>query len=294
MKQPLVSVRVVTYNHEKYIQQCLEGILMQRTDFPFEIVIGEDCSTDHTQEIVFDYEKRFPEIIRVITSEKNVGGMQNIIRVHQACSGKYIANCEGDDYWIDPLKLQKQVDFMEAHPGMTLCFHNAIILNEATAATRIFFETQPHEILSFDEVCNITTPTAGVMARSDVLATQPEWRLKIWCGDLLARLWCAHHGTVGYLNEIMSVYRRHPGGLDIQMRSQPQKYYEDTLYVYREFDRETNFEHTDVIQRQTLRTQERLLFRRLGRLYFLLRPGQIVARLKEYAGWIDRQKRLNG
>jgi glycosyltransferase involved in cell wall biosynthesis len=82
---PLVSVQVITYNHERFVAQCLEGILMQRTNFPFEVIVGEDCSTDRTREIVFDYGRRFPDLIRVITSESNVGGLQNILRVQQAC-----------------------------------------------------------------------------------------------------------------------------------------------------------------------------------------------------------------
>ncbi|MBI4315421.1 MAG: glycosyltransferase, partial [Chloroflexi bacterium] len=127
---PLVSVRTVTYNHEGFIARCLEGILMQRTSFPFEVVVGEDCSTDRTREIVLAYAAEFPDKIRVITSERNVGGARNAVRVQQACRGKYQAFCEGDDYWVDPLKLQKQVNFMETHPEIPLCFHNAFVINE--------------------------------------------------------------------------------------------------------------------------------------------------------------------
>jgi glycosyltransferase involved in cell wall biosynthesis len=134
---PLVSVRTLTYNHEKYIAQCLEGILMQRTNFPFEVVVGEDCSTDRTQEIVLAYEKKYPDKIRAITSERNVGAARNIVRVQQACQGKYHAFCEGDDYWIDPLKLQKQVDFMEAHPDVSLCFHNVFVVKESNYSVRL-------------------------------------------------------------------------------------------------------------------------------------------------------------
>ena len=115
-KTPLVSVKMITYNHAPYIAEAIEGVLQQKTDFPFELVIGEDCSTDGTQEIVFDYQKKYPDIIRVITSNKNVGAHKNGIRTEKACRGKYIAFCEGDDYWHHPRKLQKQVDFLERHP----------------------------------------------------------------------------------------------------------------------------------------------------------------------------------
>ena len=187
MTVPLVSVRVATYNQEKYIAQCIEGVLMQKTDFPVEIIIGEDCSTDRTREIVLKYRDQNADRIKAILPDQNQGPSLNTMRIQQACQGKYHAMCEGDDYWIDPTKLQKQVDFMEAHPDFSLCFHNAFILNEATAATRLFFESSPKESLEFDAVCRLHTPTASVMARSAILSTLPEWRTKIWSGDLLFR-----------------------------------------------------------------------------------------------------------
>jgi len=113
---PLVSVKMITYNHKPYIAQSIEGVLMQETDFPFELVIGEDCSTDGTREIVFAYQKKHPDIIRVITSGKNVGMNKNSRRTSKLCRGKYIAFCEGDDYWHHPEKLQIQVAYLEAHP----------------------------------------------------------------------------------------------------------------------------------------------------------------------------------
>ena len=108
MKDPLVSVHMVTYNHRPYIAQALEGALQQQTHFPFEVVIGEDCSTDGTRDIVFDYQKRYPELVRVITSDRNVGPNANGLRVSEACRGKYIAYCDGDDFWHHPRKLQSR------------------------------------------------------------------------------------------------------------------------------------------------------------------------------------------
>ena len=116
MTEPLVSVKMITYNHAPYIAQAIEGVLMQKTNFPIELVIGEDCSTDGTREIVFEYQKKYPDIIRVITSDKNVGMKKNGYRTTKACRGKYVAFCEGYDYWHHPDKLQKQVDYMESHP----------------------------------------------------------------------------------------------------------------------------------------------------------------------------------
>lgn len=121
MQDPLVSIKMITYNHEPHIEQAIKGVLSQRTNFAFELVIGEDCSIDGTRQIVLDYQRKYPNNIQVITSDKNVGSRKNGIRTALACKGKYLALCEGDDYWHNPEKLQKQVNYMESHPecGLT-------------------------------------------------------------------------------------------------------------------------------------------------------------------------------
>jgi glycosyltransferase involved in cell wall biosynthesis len=122
MTEPLVSIMMITYNHAPFIAQAIEGVLQQNTNFPIELVIGEDCSTDVTREIVIDYQRKHPDIIRVITSDKNVGAKKNGLRTLRAGRGKYIAFCEGDDYWHDNNKLQKQVDYLETHPECGLVY----------------------------------------------------------------------------------------------------------------------------------------------------------------------------
>src|ERR1017187_8839583 len=120
---PLVSVAMITFNHRPYIERAVKCVLNQETDFNVELVIGEDCSTDGTRELVFDLQRRHPEIIRVVTSEHNVGA-QNILRTERACRGKYLAYCEGDDYWNDPSKLAKQVAFLESRPDYVMVHSN--------------------------------------------------------------------------------------------------------------------------------------------------------------------------
>lgn len=122
---PLVSVGMITYNHEKYIGRAIEGVVLQQRPFPVELIIGEDCSTDKTREIVFQYQQRHPDLIRMITSEKNVGMRTNGLRTYAAARGKYLAFCEGDDYWHDPEKLQRQVDYLEGHPECGMVYTNA-------------------------------------------------------------------------------------------------------------------------------------------------------------------------
>ncbi len=122
MGKPLASVFMITYNHAPYIANAIDGVLKQKTNFQYELVIGEDCSTDGTREIVLKYYEKYPETIRLITSDKNIGAKQNGLRTERACRGKYMAFCEGDDYWHSPQKLQKQVEYLELNPECGLVF----------------------------------------------------------------------------------------------------------------------------------------------------------------------------
>ena len=118
MNNVTVSVLMITYNHENFIREAIEGVLMQKTDFPIELIIGEDCSTDGTRKIVMEYASKYPDIIRPLLPDSNLGMMKNFIETMQAATGKYIALCEGDDYWTDPYKLQKQVDILNKLPDI--------------------------------------------------------------------------------------------------------------------------------------------------------------------------------
>lgn len=141
---PLVSVRCITYNHEPYIAQAIDGFLMQKTNFPFEVVIHDDASTDKTADIIREYEKKYPLIIKPIYQTENQyskgnGAVTKV--VNTKLKGKYIAFCEGDDYWIDENKLQVQFDFMEYHPECSLCVHNTIIHDLMNKSNDMFFFT---------------------------------------------------------------------------------------------------------------------------------------------------------
>jgi glycosyltransferase involved in cell wall biosynthesis len=133
--QPLVSVVMITYNHARYIERAIKSVLGQQTAFPFELVIGEDQSTDGTREIVLDYQKKYPETIRVVTDAVNVGMHKNYYRVEQACRGKYLAYCEGDDFMHHPQKLQKQADYLESHPACGLVYSDHDRFYEHTGKT---------------------------------------------------------------------------------------------------------------------------------------------------------------
>jgi glycosyltransferase involved in cell wall biosynthesis/RimJ/RimL family protein N-acetyltransferase len=121
LESPIVSVFVMVYNHEIFLADCLDGLLMQKCNFNFDIVVGEDCSVDNSREILLDYQNKYPGKFKLLLHKNNIGANQNQLEVLKNCKGKYIAFCEGDDYWTDPLKLQKQVDFLEGNPDYSMC-----------------------------------------------------------------------------------------------------------------------------------------------------------------------------
>ncbi len=219
-EKPLVSVQTLTYNQAPFIRQCIEGVLMQITNFPFELVIGEDCSTDGTRAIVLEYAKKYPGIIRAITSDSNVGVVKNALRVKLACQGKYMASCEGDDYWIDPHKLQKQVDFLEAHPEYPGCFHPAFWLeqNMGKMQKALFEPPVKQEDYTLDDLLEYTNfiPTASAIYRNHIVKERPAWIFQAPVGDFLLHVLALYtwgFERIGYIDEPMSVYREHSGGI---------------------------------------------------------------------------------
>lgn len=222
MTQPLVSVKMITYNHAPFITQAIEGILRQKTTFPFELVIGEDCSTDGTREIVIDYQKKHPDIIRVITSDKNVGMKRNGLRTLKACQGKYIAFCEGDDYWHHPGKLQKQVDYMERHPECGLVFTECdIYLQRANKIVRNVndssgFRSPMHfDIEQIIEQAGKVVKTCTVMGRRNlidrVINEDPylHQNEKFLMGDIQLFAELSLISKVYYCPESLATYRIH-------------------------------------------------------------------------------------
>lgn len=153
MKKPLVSICCITYNHESYIKNALDGFVMQKTNFPFEIVISDDCSKDETRKVIEEYKIKYPNLIRDVSPQKNLGVSKNFSYVQQCAHGKYIAICEGDDYWTDQYKLQKQVDFMEKHPDYSVCWHRCTYFSINSS---IIVEDNCDKILKDKEGVDIT------------------------------------------------------------------------------------------------------------------------------------------
>ena len=212
----MISVLMITYNHEQYIQQAIEGVLMQQCDFPYEVVIGEDFSTDSTREICEQFAKQYANILRLLPTERNLGMMPNFIRTWQACTGNYIALCEGDDYWTDPYKLQKQVDFLESNPTFIFVFHDAYFLNQKTNERRLRIDTKKIDnVVDLKSVILEKNITTASLVYRNILDNKsiPDWFIKIMNGDYGLCVLLAEKGPGWYFPDAMSVYRVHDGGV---------------------------------------------------------------------------------
>tara|TARA_R110001583_G_scaffold8896_2_gene41975 strand:- start:24503 stop:25489 length:987 start_codon:yes stop_codon:yes gene_type:complete len=219
MTKPLVSINCITYNHENYIAKTIEGFLIQKTTFPIEIVICEDASTDNTAKIIQEYVDKYPDLIIPLFQETNQyskGKNPGFEIAMPKCRGKYIAHCEGDDYWTDPYKLQKQVDFMESNTEYSFIFHDCEIFDQKTGEKNLRVGNR-----QIDEVVNLESiilennvPTASIMHRNILdFRLLPQWYLTISKGDYALVILLSERGLGKYLPDVMSVYRVHSGGV---------------------------------------------------------------------------------
>lgn len=208
----VVSVCMITYNHENYIKQAIEGVLMQQTSFPIELIIGEDCSTDNTRKICIEYQAKYPDIVRLILPEKNLGIKRNFIETMQAAKGNYIALCEGDDYWTDPLKLQKQVDFLEINPDYRLSFHKVDVISEGVQQTDLYQHLEEREYFATEIFEKWTVPTCSILFRNNF---KLKWNKNILFGDIFLFLSILEHGKAYCHNFLGAAYRRNIGGISV-------------------------------------------------------------------------------
>ena len=230
ISEPVVSICCITYNHEQYISEAINSFLMQETDFPFEVVIGEDCSTDNTRKIVEKYKEMYPNIIKLIVSENNVGMQANGQRTMEACIGEYMALCEGDDYWTDKNKLQIQKDFLESNPEYIICYtdveafnENGIIQDYIGGATK---DLTADELKKATPINTLTTMYRNIM--KDKFSA--EFKASKY-GDLFIWSILGYYGKGKYLPQIKPArYRVHSGGVH-SGASQIDKY-DNTLITY--------------------------------------------------------------
>lgn len=212
-----LTVVTTTYNQEKYIGQAIEGMLMQKTNFPFRIIISNDCSTDKTGKILKDYQEKYPDKIQIIDNEKNLGAMGNFI--HTLASVKdteYVALCDGDDFWTDENKLQKQVDFLDNNGDFNICFHKS----------KLFYQNREKEDCIIPKNIEEVTDINDLVKQNYIVANSVVYRWKfnntnleeifpkdIVPGDYYIHLLHAQDGKIKMIDEVMSSYRRHNEGM---------------------------------------------------------------------------------
>lgn len=220
MSEILVSISCITYNHAPYIRECLDGFLMQKTSFGIEVLIHDDASNDGTIEIINEYEKKYPEIIKPIIQKENqfsqgkrgLNAKYNFSRA----KGKYIALCEGDDYWTDPLKLQKQVDFLEANEDFSICFHNIKIKREDE--NKIVDDNITPSVSDITDIYRLAegnylhTPSV-VFRKNQTVFDELLTLNNLVAGDYVLHMLNAKYGKIMKLSDTMAVYRIHKGGI---------------------------------------------------------------------------------
>ncbi|ENY3729151.1 glycosyltransferase family 2 protein [Enterobacter kobei] len=204
----LISVCCITYNQENYIDDCISSILQQKLPYNYEIIVGDDCSSDTTREKLKLWSLKFPGKITIIYNEKNLGPNGNILSVFKKAKGEYIAFCEGDDYWIDEYKLLKQYNALTRHPEAGFCFHSAY-MEQCNKRLKSFSLGNVERKFYTKDVLQVVgqfAPTASYMFKSDIINKLPFWFTECCVGDLFLELYSMKNGGV-YLPEPMSVYR---------------------------------------------------------------------------------------
>lgn len=221
--RPELSVVMIAWNVERFIAQALDSALMQEVDFDYEVVIGEDSSTDRTRDIVMDYAERRPDRIRPILRPANLGMNRNFMETLAAARGRFIALLDADDYWTSPHKLSRQIAFLRDNPSCSICFHNALVVYEdGEREPHPFHMAQPQFLISHHIPKPISTledlaggnfmQTCSVMFRAGLYGRLPDWYLRMPTFDWPLHVLNAEHGDVGYIDEILGAYRVHAGG----------------------------------------------------------------------------------
>jgi glycosyltransferase involved in cell wall biosynthesis len=210
MLRTTVSVCMITYGHEKYIREAIEGVLMQECDFEVELILANDCSPDKTDDVIQDILKNHSRRswIKYFNHKENLGMMPNFIDTLKKCDGKYVALCEGDDYWTDPFKLQKQVNFLELNPDFVLCFHQVYVLKTNGEIVDDFITKVPENYETIETLARLGNyvHTPSVVFRNVINVFPFEFENSP-IGDFFLYMMLAEHGKMKYMDEKMSVYR---------------------------------------------------------------------------------------
>jgi len=250
MSNPRVSVCLITYNHEKYIRDALESIISQKTNFPFEVIVCNDKSTDNTESIIKEYLKSNSNI-RYFSTDKRLGAIKNWIKCLNIVNSDYFAVIEGDDYWTDSHKLQKQFDFMEQKPEYSFCFHKLETKFERLNDNENYLNQNIEEKdYTIEDI--ITKPwfigTCSIFARKLFLPEVPHWINGLMAIDRPLQLILASNGKVGFINENMGVWRVHNEGISqIQWLGKERTFEKSQIQILKRFNTYSNYKYSNII-----------------------------------------------
>jgi len=275
-----VSVNIVTYNQARFIAEAIESALAQETTFPYEIIVADDCSTDGTREIIERYQEQYPDKIRAILHRTNLGGAGkfNAISAIEASRGDYIATMDGDDYWTHPGKLQKQVAFLDAHPECSTCFHNAhIIWEDGSFAPEVVNGPDQKEISTVEDLVGEDEiwfmATSSVMFRNGLLKEYPDWFYQSKSGDIPRYILLAKKGKIGYLPDVMSVYRKNRDGVSQTDYVWDAEFLYNRIGMYQGINQELNYRFNRVLRKNIARYYKMMLEAKQYRSSYFKRLG---------------------
>ena len=217
----LLSVCVRTHNQERFIREALDSVLRQHTAFPFEIIISDDASSDGTVAILQEYQKQYPDKIRLLLQETNIGGPENLKCVIEASKAKYVTCLDGDDFYTDDYKLQKQIDLLEAHPESAACFHNTWYADSEGHLRGLFNRPDFHSLHDAREFIRERwfVPIHSAVLRREYIEF-PEWYNTVMNDDYVVHLSVAKHGPYYFMPDVMVAYRRHGNNTSLAYHDQ--------------------------------------------------------------------------
>jgi glycosyltransferase involved in cell wall biosynthesis len=266
---PKLSVLIPTFNHGKFIAQMLDGVLMQQTNFDYEIIIGDDASTDDNALIISKYAQKYTHKIRSFLHRQNLGpiepremgGKNNVGFLFKQCNGEFIALCEGDDYWTDLHKLQKQVDFLENNLSYSLCHHQLEVVYEDDTPKHSFNLDYQRDTSSIEDLLADKSwflGTASTVFRNVFKIGMPKWWWKSASGDLGIFIEVAKYGKIKYFPETMGAYRKHHGGMTNLHTPQNYFFLRNRMEMFIELDEYFNFKYTDILRETILKYENEL------------------------------------
>lgn len=297
MTQPKVSASIITYNQLHYIGQTLDSVLNQETDFPYEVIVGDDFSNDGTRELLLEYQEKYPDKLRLILHEKNnpgITGKINFVSTLKAARGQYMTILDGDDYWTSPHKLQAQVDLLDNNPNLAASFHNStLVFDDSDFPDKIYNSPDEPAVSKMQDLIlrDWFIHSGSIMYRRKYFDPIPDFFYETPSGDLPILVMVTQHGDIGYLSEPMSVYRKNAASItNTENRNQINSF---RLFsgMFETLNEQTGYKHDDTFKAGIAKQQFSIL-----RYHFKHREGKKLreqARVcEQYLPWYSGFQKL--